>query len=156
MKNSKRRSHVHLQTSCSSEEDDDGGPPRSRPRPEFRQPITSGSTPRRLATVTGDAVPLREATNKPTKSLRTPTHSEKENSQGVTRIEKALLETNQLLKHVIRRVDKCEKQIKSFENKFDEVTTCSSSVSIPLRKKAIVPEEVRVSFVVHTSNAMYM
>lgn len=108
--------------------------------------------------MTGDAVPLREATNKPTKSLRTPTHSEKENSQGVTQLSgigKALLETNQLLKHVTRRVDKCEKEIKFFENKFDEVTTCSSStsaVSIPLRKKAIVPEEVRESFVVHTSN----
>ena len=109
LKNSRRRSRVHLQTSCSSEEDDDG-PPRSRPRPEFQQPKTSGPTPRRTAAVTGGTVPLREATNKPTKSSRTSTHSEKENSQGGTQlsgIEKALLETNQLLKHVIRRVDKC-------------------------------------------------
>ena len=39
-----------------------------------------------------------------------------------------------------RCVNTCEKQIRSFENKFDEVTTCSSSTSAFWRRKAIVPE----------------
>jgi hypothetical protein len=48
------------------------------------------------------------------------------------------------LRHVIKRVDNCEKHIKSFEKKFDEATTSSASAgSTPSRKKE-VPEEVRV------------
>jgi hypothetical protein len=47
------------------------------------------------------------------------------------------------LRHVIKRVDNCEKHIKSFEKKFDEATTSSASAgSTPSRKKE-VPEEVR-------------
>ena len=50
-------------------------------------------------------------------------HREKENvttsspTQSLTGLETALLETNQLLRHVIKRVDNCEKHIKSFEKK---------------------------------------
>ena len=78
--------------------------------------------------------------------------AEKENgctnsqNKSLSSIEVALLETNQLLRHVIKRVDNCEKQIKSFEKKFDESTTSCSSTSAgstPSRKKE-VPEEVRV------------
>ena len=143
---SRRRSRVVLQTSCSSEEED--SPPRSRARIRAKPPPEQESaiSTHRSGTVRGGKVPLVETTNRPS---GTRVYVEKENNaQGhsFTGIEKALLETNQLLKHVIKRVDKCEKQIKSFESKFDEVT-CSSSASIvstPSRKKG-VPEEVRVS-----------
>ena len=93
---------------------------------------------------------LGEITNGRTSSESN--HSGKENvtttcsspSQSLTSLETALLETNQLLRHVIKRVDNCEKHIKSFEKKFDEAATSSTSAeSTPSRKKE-VPEEVRV------------
>ena len=59
-------------------------------------------------------------------------------------IEKALLESNKLLKGVLHRVDKCEKQISSFESKLEESVSSTSVGSTPSRKKVQVPEEVRV------------
>ena len=77
---------------------------------------------------------------------------EKENEctqSSLGEIGKVLLETNQLLRGVLKRVDNCEKQIKSFENKLGEAvgsSAPSSSGSTPSRKKAQVPEEVRVRY----------
>lgn len=157
-----RRSRVVLQTSDSSGEDDES-PPRSKARSEVSRVLTSTPTarPSRLPYVSrsGPAVfrsTLHDATNR---SLSGGSHiqSGKENvsdsaqSRSFSGIEKVLLETNQLLKHVIKRVDKCEKQMKSFESKLDEVTTCSSSTSAastPSHKK-LVPEEVRVSVLLY-------
>ena len=145
---SRRRSRVVLQTSCSSEEDD--SPPRSRAKPvpeiSHQKSSDSATATHRSAAVRGGKVPLLNTTNRPTEAR---IYREKENKtqdHSFTGIEKVLLETNQLLRHVIKRVDKCEKQIKSFESTFDEVTGSSSTsaVSTPSRKKSI-PEEVRVS-----------
>ena len=156
---SRQRSCVVLQTSCSSEEDDiqtscsseeDDSPPRSRAKPvpeiSHQKSSDSATATHRSAAVRSGKVPLLNTTNRPTEAR---IYREKENKtqdHSFTGIEKVLLETNQLLRHVIKRVDKCEKQIKSFESTFDEVTGSSSTsaVSTPSRKKSI-PEEVRVS-----------
>lgn len=97
----------------------------------------SSTTPRRPM--------LTEITNSRTAAQKENGCTRPQN-QSLNSIEVALLETNQLLRHVIKRVDNCEKQIKSFEKKFDEATTSCSSTSAgstPSRKKE-VPEEVRV------------
>ena len=65
-------------------------------------------------------------------------------TQSLGGIEKALLESNKLLKGVLHRVDKCEKQIRSFESKLEESVSSTSVGSTPSRKKVQVPEEVRV------------
>ena len=76
----------------------------------------------------------------PTRPTEAHIYHVKENKtqdHSFTGSEKVLLETNQLLRHVIKCVEKCEKQIKLFESKFDKVTTCSSSTfafSTPSRK----------------------
>ena len=51
---------------------------------------------------------------------------------------------DKLLKGVLHRVDKCEKQIRSFESKLEESVSSTSVGSTPSRKKVQVPEEVRV------------
>ena len=51
---------------------------------------------------------------------------------------------DKLFKGVLHRVDKCEKQIRSFESKLEESVSSTSVGSTPSRKKVQVPEEVRV------------
>jgi len=75
-------------------------------------------------------------------------------TQSLASIEMALLETNKLLRGVLNRVDKCEKQIKSFESKLNDTASSSTSTSVgctPSRKKAQVPEEVRVRYMYNTN-----
>ena len=121
----------------------------SKNGPEQRHAIPYARSVSKTANYYGRKRPtLAEITNERTGSESN--HNEKENvttsspSQSLTSLETALLETNQLLRHVIKRLDNCEKHIKSFEKKVDEATTSSTSAgSTPSRKKE-VPEEVRV------------
>ena len=56
----------------------------------------------------------------------------------------SIVRVKQTLKGVLHRVDKCEKQIRSFESKLEESVSSTSVGSTPSRKKVQVPEEVRV------------
>ena len=67
-------------------------------------------------------------------------------SQSPATIEGFMQVTNKLLRSVLKHMASCEKQIRVFENKFDEATSISastSSKSARSRKKE-VPDEVRV------------
>ena len=111
--------------------------------------------PKVPSTGTKDKVhtPLTDVTNtNPSKSTNSVEEgSDRKNESADTHslagIEKALLETNQLLRGVLKRVDKCEKQIKSFETKLNETSSTSSGPGCtPSRKKGQIPEDVRVRY----------
>ena len=124
-----------LQTSCSSGKDD--YLPLPKPKTDRRKSEVNGRRSQVLSSKV--LAPL----NAPKSSVE-----DKENecagTQSLGGIEKALLESNKLLKGVLHRVDKCEKQIRSFESKLEESVSSTSIGSTPSRKKVQVPEEVRV------------
>ena len=134
----KRRcySPLVLQTSCSSGEDD--YPSLSKPKTDQRKSQVNGC---HRSQVLGSKV--LAPVNAP-KSGVEDKENESAGTQSLAGIEKALLETNKLLKGVLNHVDKCEKQIRSFESKLEESASSTSVGSTPSRKKVQIPEEVRV------------
>lgn len=59
-------------------------------------------------------------------------------------IHTALLHQTELMKGLLKQMERCENRMESVENKFGSGPTSSSSCSTPSRKRR-VPEEVRVS-----------
>lgn len=79
-----------------------------------------------------------------TKTAVPPRHFGKENAEQNANddLMKAVLETNNLVKGLVHRVDSCEKPMLSMEVKLDGCSSSSRCSSTPSRKKA-VPDEVR-------------
>ena len=129
-----RYSPLVLQTSCSSGDD---YPPLPKPKTDQQKTKVNGRRSQVLSSK------VLAPSNAPRSSVE-----DKENecagTQSLGGIEKALLESNKLLKGVLHRVNKCEKQIRSFESKLEESVSSTSVGSTPSRKKVQVPEEVRV------------
>ena len=86
--------------------------------------------------------------NSDSKKASTPSHQQ--SSTELQDIHTALLHQTELMKGLLKRMERCENRMESVENKFDSGPTSSSSCSTPSRKRR-VPEEVRVSSE-HVSN----
>lgn len=100
----------------------------------------------------GPAKRLESVENTPTtKTAVAPRHFGKENAEQNANddLMKAVLETNNLVKGLVKRVDSCKKRMLNMEVKLDGCSSSSSCSSTPSRKKA-VPDEVRVSTTVAT------
>ena len=77
-------------------------------------------------------------------SKKASTLSHQQSSNELQDIHTALLHQTELMKGLLKRMERCQNRMESVENKFDSGPTSSSSCSTPSRKRR-VPEEVRVS-----------